>query len=114
MTIEGQFMNDEIQKGRLTDRFGNVFTTMDDDTNPGRFIKGKLNGRVKILYSNSNTFIGYFYDGKRFGEGKMIYNNIMIAQEDEIDLGIKQSNKSNTKKHIPTETGEYEGMWKRD
>jgi hypothetical protein len=37
----------------------------------------------------------------------MIYNNIMIAQEDEIDLGLKQSNKPNTKKHIPTETGEY-------
>lgn len=62
-TIEGHFNNDEIVRGKLIDKAGNVYTTLEDDNIPGRFVSGKLHGKIRIQYSNSNVFIGYFYDG---------------------------------------------------
>ena len=86
MTIEGVFKNDEILRGKMTDKFGNVFLTLDDGSNPGRFVDGKLHGKVKIQYANANQFVGFFADGKRSGQGRMIYTNIMLSSESLDDL----------------------------
>eukprot|EP00347_Sterkiella_histriomuscorum_P005372 403356865 len=136
--IDGQFVNDEVQSGKMIDKIGNVYITQEDNTdhnNHGRFVKGKLHGKVKIDFSNSNVFVGYFLDGKRSGMGKMIYNDLrMIQDEQEIELQRLQQEKQfksqKSKKEVAnrnsknssvlivqsvmTEQGEYEGYWKRD
>lgn len=79
--IEGEFTNNEIISGKITDKEGNVFTTSKDPKdshNDGRFLKGKLFGRVKIEYANGNYFSGMFSDGKKCGEGKMVYKNLKL------------------------------------
>lgn len=86
MTIDGVFKNDEILRGKMTDKFGNFFLTLDDGSNPGRFVDGKLHGKVKIQYANGNQFVGFFADGKRSGQGRMIYTNIMLPSESLDDL----------------------------
>lgn len=52
VTVEGVFSHDEIQFGTLTDKQGNVFTTVTSDfknkIDGGLFIKGRLSGNVKV------------------------------------------------------------------
>ena len=52
ITIEGLFVNDEIKTGKLIDKFGNIHTTLEDELCPGKFVNGKLNGKVKIEYAS--------------------------------------------------------------
>ena len=69
-TIDGDFSKDELTGGRIIDKEGNIFTAISnpgDRSLDGRFVKGKLFGRVKIDYANGNTFDGYFSDGKKCG-----------------------------------------------
>ena len=83
--IEGIFRDDALLRGKLTDRFGNVFITLEDVAHSGCFVDGRLNGKVKIQYANSNQFEGCFIDGKRSGQGRMVYSNI-LAPADALDL----------------------------
>jgi hypothetical protein len=47
-------VNDEIATGRMFDKYGNVYNTIES----GKFVKGKLQGKVKIEYSSGNVYEG--------------------------------------------------------
>jgi hypothetical protein len=66
--IEGLFSDDYIVEGKVTDRHENVFQ--------GRFLRGKLNGRVNVRYANGDTFQGEYRDGKKCGHGVHNYTNL--------------------------------------
>ena len=86
LTIEGTFLNDEMHQGRMIDKVGNIYSTVSDEVKPGKFSKGKLQGKVKVDYANGNAYHGMFIDGKKSGQGKMIYMNLkMHSEDDEMD-----------------------------
>lgn len=79
-TIDGTFRFDILIQGKLGDSVGNIFLTVDDDSQPGKFENGKLNGRIKVEYANGNLYNGMFVEGKRSGEGRMIYSNLQLPE----------------------------------
>lgn len=85
MMIDGTFVNDEVVNGKMLCRHGTVFSAIDDETNPGRFEKGKLEGKVRIDYANGNFYVGYFHEGKRSGKGKMIFTDIIAVPDPDDD-----------------------------
>jgi hypothetical protein len=67
VVVEGTFKNDKIVTGSLTDNFGNIFTTIEDEG--GQFVEGKLTGKISIAYKNGDKFHGKFKNGKKCGFG---------------------------------------------
>ena len=115
----GQFIDDMADgHGLYTDKEGNRFMTLSEETDKskaikdpeleiiqesvanensknGHFLKGKLYGKGEIKFKNGNTYIGQLKGTKRNGYGTMQFVNPQI-QDDKKDLG------------------EFVGFWKRD
>ena len=70
----------------MIDKAGNIYTTIFDEEKPGKFNKGKLQGKVKVEYENGNVYVGLFKDGKKSGQGKMTYNNLKMHSDDDEDM----------------------------
>ena len=104
----GRFAEDQIVTGEYVDALGNSFKSKKHpdegktlgDEKPhelsGRFEKGRLSGYGQADYTGGDQYIGVFKDGKRSGQGSMIFNQyndvIMDYQQARFD-GEWQRNK---------------------
>eukprot|EP00347_Sterkiella_histriomuscorum_P016426 403353222 len=80
--VQGEFQNDQFCRGTYIDQYENIFKNLenpDDEKLDGQFINNKLYGYGSIEYKNKERYEGMLKDGKRCGQGKMIYNQVNLA-----------------------------------
>ena len=82
-SCRGEFFQDEFVSGVYTDSNGSVYKNISHPENSsldGGFMKGRLFGYGRIEFSDGGIYDGLFKDGKRSGEGRMVY--IMSKEND--------------------------------
>jgi len=128
----GRFEEDQIVTGEYIDALGNSFKSRkhpDEGKNltlaeekshslSGRFEKGRLSGYGQADYAGGDQYIGMFKDGKRSGEGSMIFNQyndvIMDYQQARFDGGWQRNKRYGYGSMTWPDGSRFEGEWRND